>query len=340
MANTLKYIHYRKKNSIMEKRIYIINYMRVLASFFVVVIHTVDISTYLGFALTTAARFSVPLFVIVSGYLMLDKKADPSYYLKKSMRLFLLMVTWALLYFLFYRAFGDITELNVVFVIKYILTQPIHLWYIYATITLYVFTPVFIVFYEHADKNTYIYCLLLTFICGSLVTTALRTTRFELLNTIVDKMKLAYLLGFVFLYLLGGFVKKYGLSKRGKRIFVISGVVSVAAAIIINLLKFSNGSYTEIFLSFFAPNSILSAAAIFAAMIDIKVKKDNVLISEIASISPGIYFVQLMVVFLLNLYIPDCAGICLFLKPIIVYFASACIAFILSKIPFLYRLVK
>ena len=58
------------------------------------------------------------------------------------------------------------------------------------------------------QKNIFI-CFNPNFLFGSVITIFLRSGYFSILEKIIDKMKVAHTLGFVFLYLTGGFIKKF-----------------------------------------------------------------------------------------------------------------------------------
>ena len=57
--------------------------MRLIASFFVVMIHVSATGGAVGSALNSLSRFSVPMFVLISGYYLLQKNLGISAVLKK-----------------------------------------------------------------------------------------------------------------------------------------------------------------------------------------------------------------------------------------------------------------
>lgn len=201
-----------------------IDLMRLLAAYFVVVIHATGAVTPGSALLTSLARFSVPLFVIISGYFMLRRPPEDRALANRILRLLALMLFWSAIYYLYFRLCGQpYAGLRAAAV--YLLTQPVHLWYLYAAAALYLFTPVFFVFAENAGRRLWHYCLALCFFFGSMVTMLLRTGWLPTLALIVDKMKVPYLLGFPFLYLLGGYVYRFSLSPRSRRMIYLLGAL-------------------------------------------------------------------------------------------------------------------
>lgn len=134
-----------------------IDLMRLLAAYFVVVIHATGAVTPGSALLTSLARFSVPLFVIISGYFMLRRPPEGRALANRILRLLALMLFWSAIYYLYFRLCGQpYAGLRAAAV--YLLTQPVHLWYLYAAAVLYLFTPVFFVFAENADRRLWQYC--------------------------------------------------------------------------------------------------------------------------------------------------------------------------------------
>ena len=113
--------------------------LRLLAALFVVVIHVADPTTTAGLCWDAAARFSVPVFVIVSGWYLLDR--DGGGLARRGARLLGQMVCWSAVYLVYnmWRYGYEPTGLRGVG--RYLLTQPPHLWYLWAIAGLYLLTP-------------------------------------------------------------------------------------------------------------------------------------------------------------------------------------------------------
>ena len=145
----------------------------VLAAFGVVLIHICDFACFWNVCYNALAHFSVPVFVLISGYYLLNREFTAPQLLTRIARLFGRMLAWAAIYYIFELLRGE-----VVFApkeaVRYLLTQPTHLWYQYALITLLLFTSALHIFTTHAEKGLYRYVLALTFALGSLVLIALR----------------------------------------------------------------------------------------------------------------------------------------------------------------------
>lgn len=152
--------------------------MRIMAAFAVVMTHVIDLGSIESIFMVSLTRFCVPIFVITSGYYMLQSKNDVLRIARKCGKLFSTMIFWAGIYYLYELYFGKHTFADIEALLPYLLTQPAHLYYIYVGVALYLFTPILYVFCANATKKEYEYALGLTFLLGSIVTILLRTEYF------------------------------------------------------------------------------------------------------------------------------------------------------------------
>ena len=324
-----------------------IDLMRLLAAYFVVVIHATGAVTPGSALLTSLARFSVPLFVIISGYFMLRRPPEGRALANRILRLLALMLFWSAIYYLYFRLCGQpYAGLRAAAV--YLLTQPVHLWYLYAAAVLYLFTPVFFVFAENAGRRLWQYCLALCFFFGAVVTMLLRTGWFPTLALIVDKMKLPYLLGFPFLYLLGGYVYRFSLSPRSRRMIYLLGALGAAATAAAEwLLCRRTGVLDPLPLSFFSPGAILPAMAVFTALHyglqkrPLRGEGTKAALHEAAGCTLGAYLVHPLLLDalktpLLLASLPQ--GLALALRALAVYLAALVLSWLFRRIPILRRL--
>lgn len=140
-----------------EKNSYII-YLRVIATFFVVMIHA---STGFLYRINTeafdwsyanwinaATRCSVPIFVIISGYLLLHKDENTwLFYKKRIPKLLYPFAFWTLIYLVYYfyryTNFESLSSEKIGSIIldKILHGANAHLWYLYMIIGLYFAIP-------------------------------------------------------------------------------------------------------------------------------------------------------------------------------------------------------
>ncbi len=315
--------------------------MRVLAAFFVVVIHVAASSG--GVVYNCIARFSVPVFVILSGRYMLARKRSIPSLLKKNAHFLLLMVCWSAVFYLVNAALGLQPE-EPVWV--YLLTQPVHLWYLWACAALYLLVPVLYVFCTHADQRVYGYFLLLAFLCGSVLTILLRIEMCPVLGVIVEKMKLPYQLGFVFCFLLGDYLRRFPVEKRTAwKAGAVLLAAGTAGTVLGTLVLFGEEANWPL-MSFFSPTVLCAAVGFYlmfqAAAWD-RIVKGGAWIHRLARATLGVYLLHpLLVELLWAVTETRWSGLRdgnVLLLAALVFLLSALAVMILQKIPVLRKLV-
>lgn len=271
----------------MEQRDPRIDRLRLLACFGVVMLHSSTGTGTGDLILNALFRFSVPVFVIISGWFQLAAQSSPRRLVKKSLRLFGKLLLWAGIFQVYLRLVRGAWSEDM---LTQLLTEPYHLWYLYATIGLYLLTPVLYPFVRSAEKWEYRYALAVCFGLGCVGVTLERLGWVPALSVILEKSKLPLSLGFLFLYLLGGYFRRFGLEHRS--IWLTAGVISAVVSII--------SSFTdqrEQLLSFFSPNAVLSSAACFVLYLTRKDPPERFrpVLAEASGCTMGVYLLHPLV---------------------------------------------
>lgn len=264
-----------------------IDCLRLLACFGVVMLHSSTGSGAGDLALNALFRFSVPVFVIISGWFQLRDQIPPERLLRKCIRLFGKLVLWAGIYLVYYRIKNGAWPEDW---LTRLFTDPYHLWYLYAAIGLYLLTPALYPFVRSARQWEYRYALGFCFALGCVGVTLVRLGWLPILSTILDMSKLPTVLGFVFLYLLGGYFRRFGMENR--KFWLTAGVLSAVVSII-----GSHTVYKEPLLSFFAPNVALSGGACFVLYLTRKPipERFRTILAEASGCTMGVYLLHPMV---------------------------------------------
>jgi surface polysaccharide O-acyltransferase-like enzyme len=235
-----------------------VDVMRLVAAFCVTLVHAAGLGSVAACVYNAAGRFSVPVFVLISGYYMLSRPSPPKSLIRRSCRLLVYLLVFSAVYCLYFILSGLKQYAGIGDLITFLLTQPIHFWYIYAIIALYAFTPALHVFAKNAGRGEYRYLLFLTFLFGSVVTMLLRAGVSPVLTQIIEKMKVPYLLGFIFLYLLGGYFRRHWPGRPARLLIYTLGIAGTLVSV-----AYAVATKSELWLSFFAPNVQLSGIAFF-----------------------------------------------------------------------------
>jgi len=325
--------------------------MRIISSFFVVMLHAASANTaadvyscefIVPCFFNAISRFSVPVFVMISGRFMLAKEPDIRWCIKKAFRTVILLLLWGTAYWiygLFAKGFESVSFQSAVI---QILTQPVHLWFFYAITALYLFTPILAVFAQNSSKRQIEYALVLTFIFGSIITILLRTAHAKLLAIIIEKMKIGYTLGFVWCYLLGYYIYHFDIQIKLRYLY-ITGVICTAATFLGTVfLSQLAGCPNDFLLSFFAPNVLLSSAVFFWAVKQRGCKSENTRTRIFAECTGGVYGVHMLFLDILPWNIvPDifCGSLRITAITALTYALSLMSAYLLRRLTFLRKYI-
>lgn len=159
-----------------------INNLRIIALVAVIVLHTTSpvLETYNKGPLTTwlvgdfynsLVRFAVPVFVMITGALMLHREYDLGGFLKKRLsRVVVPFLFWSLIYIAYMYYNEDIDYpgdwwLTLKQVLHFLRDgASYHLWYVYMIIGLYLIMPIISKFVRNATENEILYFLIVWFI--------------------------------------------------------------------------------------------------------------------------------------------------------------------------------
>ena len=195
------------------KRVYYFDFLRAIAILSVLLVHSAspylkDISAdswgTINF-IDSIVRYSVPIFIMINGALLLSKKdlILRTFIKKRFTRLLLPTFAWSLLYLFLYKSLAfDFTTLKAIF------NAPVyyHLWFMYMLISLYIAYPLLWAYTQKANKSNLLYVLLAWFLLIS-VEPALQ--KFYGINIGIRNEVFTYYMGY---FLLGFFLSTYNFS--------------------------------------------------------------------------------------------------------------------------------
>ena len=201
-----------------------IDIIRIFAFVFIVFLHTLNrqfgVDVWMGgYAIIS---IGVNLFIMISGYLLLDKTEETIVFFKKRI---LNILPLFLVFNIIYIYFGKIPIMPV---LKGKTISASHFWYIYMILGLYLLTPWLQKVLKYAEKET-LFVVFLWFLCN-------------ILNPYLRYFNLAEipfsnfpLTGFIGYYILGYFVKKY--DNKVKRTSFILIIVIYALGFLLSFLS-------------------------------------------------------------------------------------------------------
>lgn len=358
----------KKTKQINNKRFDNIDLLKTIAIYFVILIHNFyhpinftinnNIETYASFLIRLMIE-GVLIFIFVNGFLLMDKQFDLKKHIKKMLNIFMLIITWSLIYTIIFSLLRG-EELSLKSILSSILTTNISssktgiLWFLQSLICLYLIFPIIKKVYD-TDKKLYNYLfiivltftvgsnliiLILQFICAVLKMYNLTSMVKTFINTYNPLANSYFILYFMF----GSYVKDNieKISKHKTKIYILSIlsiiVVFLYGVIYSNIIgKFysSNFNYNTIFF-------MISLLGLFVATMNYKGKNKIIknIINYIGKNSLGIYFIHIIVSKALAPLVSFTSIGLTLLYGLFVLAISTVITYIISKIPVIKKLIK
>lgn len=354
----------------MKKRIVWLDFARAFAIFVVVAIHSVERVYDLEYAemmnigkvsllffdiVVTIGRIGVPIFLAITGYLLLDRdyssgKKILDFYKKHLLPLWVTTALWILIYSAMDFAKGTL-KTDAFDIIKEVLLLKTyimgHMWYMPMILGIYVALP----FVSNALKNisskviAIPFCIVLFLYFGFCLVNVLQNTfGFDL--ALENKLDTSFLGGIYGVYLIFGLFCKRGNLKKIKTpiIWAVSALGSASTLLMI-LVANSRGYDFQLWYDF--PGLFFASMFAFEGFSRINtenkaLKAITPLIRKISVLSLGIYFIHKPIINELGpvvLRLGMGRGISFVIVMAVTSVSAFVIALILSKIPFIKKLL-
>lgn len=306
-----------------KERIIYVDILRIMSIVSVIILHiTADILTrtnnfdtaswWVSNVFNSVTRFAVPVFFMISGamILRLNMKSYKDFYLKRVWPLVISLVSWSLLYGLYYQYYivrSPMTVYEFLRSFAYKLISDgnyVHLWFLYAIIAIYITVPMMLKLVKACSEKDLRYFLTLWFI----VSVVYRFVSEFVMKTTSQSIYISFFdiplfTGFLGYFILGYYLYTYELTPKLKSILFNLGVISFFATPVATYFASRHqGILDEMFYGNYSITVFFMAIAIFiyfqekeAALskkINVKIKK---MIGSLSKASFSIYLIHLMV---------------------------------------------
>jgi len=279
----------------MKEREYSFDVLRVIAMIMVIIIHVsnvytrsfnfIDTNSYLvSLIFNTISRVSVPIFFMISGALLLDRKFDFKKYKKRVLKILLLIVVWDILYLIWEYFFLGVTydKLYNLFLEPY----RAHLWFLYSIIILYVIQPLLKYILDRINNITKIVLFILWILLSTI-----SMYNVSVANIFSIFSNIGFFIVGKYMY---DYVKNTKKDKKIVIIMIILLVLSFIESIYLNYtasIKFN--MFYNLFFAYRTPFIILSTFIIFKLVyIYCHDKKPNNIIMLGSDLSLGVYLIH------------------------------------------------
>lgn len=289
-------------------------------------------------------RHAVPIFIMVSGYLLLNPKKE--FNIKKLkwyiVKMLIVLLTFGYVFALIENIINDGFDNIISTLIKSFVNliqehSWSHLWYLYMLVGIYILTPVFRKFIEYAEEKEVKFVLIILLILSFVIPTINNITNMKITTFYLGVPIFSY----IFYFLIGYYIGNNYIVKSNKLIYIL-GIIGVIGYMTLCFIKKYNSNInvgnTNIF-------TCLYSILVFKLFASEKIKFPNNKINcNIAKYSFTIYIIH---TFWLNLFnkgfhiypdiLPTFIGELVFwIATVILSYISA---YILSKIPYIKKIL-
>ncbi|MCR8559184.1 acyltransferase family protein [Mucilaginibacter sp. BJC16-A38] len=252
------------------------DFLRALAIFAVIILHnSADQVDQYGKLPTTdwlsaafyngLTRFCVPMFVLLSGALLLDPAKEitiKELFTKRLPRLVIPLLVWSVFYEIFqYSTDKGYGQFHLIVALKTFYQGPLvfHFWFLYMLIGIYLIYPVLNAFVRAASRSLVFYFIVLWFITNCV---------FGMIGIIYGLslgVELYGFTGYLGYFMLGYYLQHFSFSKQQLNIIYGLGILSIVASIAATVLLHTQGdkSALEIIESDFTPEIPFTLAGLF-----------------------------------------------------------------------------
>jgi surface polysaccharide O-acyltransferase-like enzyme len=297
------------------------------------------------------ARIAVPLFFMISGYLLLPRSESLSvFYTKRMTRILIPFVAWSLIYLGWYCGNHPHTcTPTLIWDLLLVRGTYYHLWFLYSLISIYLILPILrLMIRPDIDKGILWYLILLWLIFQPVLTIAHKFWNFSI--KISAPLATGFVCYFVLGYLLGEITLFRGRIILSSIIWVIATMVTIVGTY---LFTRNSDQFDGFFYDFVSLNVILASSTVFLLLRWISEanifssSRAYALMRTFAASAFGIYLVHILVIEVLSSWIPfvhinSFMGNAIWSVPLVsmvVFFLSFLIVRILQKIPILKYIV-
>ncbi|WP_164462266.1 acyltransferase family protein [Bacillus sp. FJAT-42376] len=257
-----------------KQRIYYFDWLRVLATISVVVLHAAAPLLYeygkipandwwTGHIFDSVTRWCVPIFFMMSGALMLNPGKQESagvFFKKRSAKVLIPFIAWSCFYILVKMKMDDM-EKNPEAAFKAILSDNVyyHLWFLYVIIGLYAITPILKVYIANASRRNIELFLVLWFVCTSVFSLI---AKFYQVKMGFEAFPAS---GYIGYFVLGYYLFKYSFNRLSKWGIYLIGVAGLCITVFATpeMTEKNNGTFDGFFYHYLNVSVVFMSAAFF-----------------------------------------------------------------------------
>lgn len=252
----------------------------------------------------------VPVFFMISGRFFLDPERNvplKALFQKYIFRLVLAFALWSAVYTAYYVWDGTYGNLNIFGILTMYIQGPIHFWYLYAAIGLYLLTPLLRKLTQ--DKTVCLYALVLFAIYNIITQYLVYIPKVgTILENTASRLGLESLNGYVGCYLLGSILYEYRdkITRKWERAIYLLGAAMMLLTYFLDITISEELRAADFVKQYQKPNVIFYSAAIYlfcikrVSRLDFS-EKIRSLFAKTTEYGFGVYILHALVIELISL---------------------------------------
>lgn len=268
--------------------------LRVISMCMVIIVHVANVysrsygiigddSFVISLGFNTISRISVPIFLMISGALLLDRKFDKTKYFKRSIKFLILIIVWDIIYLIWEWLYLGITYDH----LERLLFEPYraHLWYLYTILVLYAIQPLLKLLLDKSNNAIKYIVLMIWFTFSSL----------SIINSTIASIFtiFSYIGFFIIGKYLYDFIKNNNL-KKYNTLWILIIILCVISSIYLNY-SFSHRyiRFYNLFFAYRSPFIILSSISFYILVVS-NYTRNMVpkVIEALSDVSFGVYLIH------------------------------------------------
>lgn len=308
------------------KRMVHYDLVRIIAIFAVIVVHTsgtlyrvtapvTSFNWQVSNIYSTSGKFSICIFMMVSGMLFLNPKKSitiKALYSKNILRIVSAFIFWSVAYALFglwvkVQMNGYSSVYMHDFFID-VVTGNYHMWFCYMIIGIYMIVPFLRLISSDETLMKYYLILSIIFVSTIPVLQQLPDVVSQPISIVVSQLRINFVLGWVGIFILGYYLSYCNITRKSETIIYILGILSLIVTIVLNgLLSIRNNQSYEGLYELTNINILLTAIAVFVyfrlhvSKVEFSERSKNFILL-LSECSFGVYFIHVFIIILFQQY--------------------------------------
>ena len=289
------------------------DFLRIFATLGVIIIHVSSQNWYTASVLSlewqtsnffdSITRWSVPIFVMISGALFLDgNRSIKKIFQKNILRIVTSFIFWSVLYAFISYLQGSSGSST----LKKALNGHYHMWFLFMIVGLYLIVPFVkrIVESKTLTKYFLILGLIFTVIIPDVMTVLnlLNATASDIADSVLKNINFHFTLGYVFYFVLGYYINKKEFSKKARHIIYALSVLGFISTLVgSSLVSTYTNEANAHFFRYLSLNVMLESLGLFVFFkynvnpININKKIQSIII-KLSKYSFGAYLVHALII--------------------------------------------